>query len=149
MRTVRLAVVVAMALLLSSCAFTDPVQGQGRDCHEMLGVYPPETIVIEGLRPVDVPYTSWSCLGYDSDTFTAQLPTLPSAANGEVTIKVEFRDDPVFEIRAETERERIILDGEIDGESVTFRLPEATEILWVRLCTSDGRCANYQARVEQ
>jgi len=84
-----------------------------------------------------------------SDTFTAQLPTLPSAANGEVTIKVEFRDDPVFEIRAETERERIILDGEIDGESVTFRLPEATEILWVRLCTSDWRCANYQARVEQ
>ena len=144
-----MAVMVALALALASCADSESVPGGDPDCHEMLGKYPPETIVIEGLRPVDVPYTSWSCLGYDADTFKEQLPTLSSSANGEMTMTVAFRDDPIFEIRAETATERIALDGEVEGESVTFRLPEATERLWVRMCTSDGRCANYEAAVEQ
>lgn len=138
-----------LGLILSSCAVSDSVQGGDRDCHEMLDEYPPETIVIEGLRPVEVPYTSWSCLGYDSDTFAEQFPMLSSTASGEMTIKVEFQNDPVFEIRAETETERVVLDGEIEGDSVTFRLPERTETLRVRMCTSDGRCANYEATVEQ
>jgi hypothetical protein len=142
----------ASLLALAACTGSEPVESGDRepqgDCVAMLGEYPPDTIVMEGVRPVDVPFTSWSCPGYDSDTFAEQLPTLTSAPTGEVTIEVEFRDDPVFEIRAQTKSEEISLDGEIEGESLTFRLPVATEHLWVRLCTSDGRCANYEADVE-
>lgn len=38
---------------------------------------------MNGLGPVDVPYTSWSCPGYDSDTFAEQLLALEtSSSNG-------------------------------------------------------------------
>jgi len=127
----------------------DPTDSGVRDCRSMLGEYPPDSIVFEGLVPVDVPYTSWSCLGFDSDTVAEEPPMLSSSANGEVTIKVEFQDDPTFEIKAETATDRVVLQQEIDDESVTVHLPEGTEVLWVRMCTNDGRCANYAVTLEQ
>ena len=136
------------ALTLSACALSDSGQGGVDNCVAMMGEYPPDTILVESVESVEVPYTSWSCPGYDSDTFEDELPVLRSAADAQVTVTVEFRDDPTFEIRAETATERVTLDAEVQDELLKVRLPDATESLWIRLCTGDGRCASYETRVE-
>ena len=114
----------------------------------MMGEYPPDTILVDGIESVEIPYTSWSCPGYDSDTFEDELPVLRGAADGHVMVRVELRDDPTFELRAETATEQLTLDAEVQDDALKVRLPDATESLWIRLCTGDGRCANYEATVE-
>lgn len=146
----RMALIAVVALGLAACSGGESVEDGGSKepvCMAESGEYPPETIVITGMEQVDVPYTSWSCPGYDSDRFADEFPFLKVGATGEVSIDGEFRDDPSVEIRARTPVDQVSVDGEIDGESLAFQLPAAAEHLWVRVCTKDGRCANYEADV--
>ncbi|MGD2103319.1 MAG: hypothetical protein PVG83_13900 [Acidimicrobiia bacterium] len=143
---------MAAAVFVAACSVGERTTGEESEpneaCAAAMGEYPPDTILMRGPQDLAVPHTSWSCPGFDSDTFAERLPTLVVAESREVRIEVEIRDDPVFDVRAFTESEQVSLESEGEGDSLTVRLPRKTQRLLVRLCTSDGRCANYEAEVE-
>jgi hypothetical protein len=137
---------VLAAWLLIACAGS-PL-GFGNDqCGDEPGSYPPPTITIVGTQPVAVPWTSWSCTGYASDTFEEPVP-LPVESD-TVRLDVPIHDGAELEVRVEQDGHWVGIEVDPAGESQHIVIPAAGTSLFVRLCTDDGRCANYEASLNR
>lgn len=143
--------IVVMAVAVVACVSADPEDPSAASgtsaCVEMAGVYPPGTVTLVGLERVEVPFTSWECAGYNQDTFEEDLPVFRVGRDHEVVVKVEMRDGAELDVRAVTAGDQVHLDAAVDGDAASVTLPEGTESVIVRMCTADGRCANYEADV--
>lgn len=65
----------------------------------------------------------------------------------DMRVDVEIREGAALDIRAVTVDEEVHLDADSDEDGAFVSLPEGTESVFVRMCTADGRCANYKADV--
>jgi len=154
--------VLALALFavvvgLAACGGGEPSRGQpsasadGSDtCHELEGIYPPDTIMLTGTEEVSVAFTAWSCMGYDGHG-DSEIPVVEVGTERTVTVKVHVRDGAEFDVRAQTENDQVPLEAVRIGEenAVSIEpLPDNTQEIFIRMCTRDGRCANYEARVD-
>jgi hypothetical protein len=130
------------AWLLAGCAGS-PFGLGGDQCRDSPGSYPPATITVTGAEPVAVPWTSWSCLGYDADTFEGPVPV---ALGGDtVRMDVPIEDGAELEVRFDG----TAVDVDPGASSQAVVVPPAASAIFVRLCTDDGRCANYEAVLDR
>jgi hypothetical protein len=132
-------------LLILLVAWTATACVDGANCAELKGVYPPESVTVVAVEAVEAPYTAWGCQGYDSGPLVEDIPDLPVGPTQEIRIEVAVKDGGELEVRALTPKGERRLDVDADGQSHTVApLPEESTGLFIRLCTNDGRCANYE-----
>jgi hypothetical protein len=120
----------------------------GANCAELKGVYPPESVTVVAAEAVEAPFTAWGCQGYDSEGTVEGIPALLVGPAQEVRIEVPLEDGGQLEVRALTPTGERRLDVSADGDShAVALLPEESTGLLIRLCTNDGRCANYEVNL--
>ena len=117
-------------------------------CADLRGVYPPESVTVVAVDAVDAPFTSWGCQGYDSGPLVDEIPDLAVEPAQEIRVEVPLRSGAELEVRVLTQNGEHPLDVITDGHShAVAPLPEGSTALFIRLCTSDGRCANYEVNL--
>lgn len=130
------------AWLLAACAGS-PFGLGGDQCGDSPGSYPPATIKVTGAETVAVPWTSWSCSTYAADTFEEPVPV---ALEGD-TVRLDVPIEGGAELEVRIDGEAVEVDPGASSQDVVVPA-DAGEIL-VRLCTDDGRCANYESVLDR
>jgi hypothetical protein len=111
----------------------------GDQCGDSPGSYPPATIKVTGAETVAVHWTSWSCPGYNADTMEEPVPVALEGDNLRLDVAIE--DGAELDVRFDGEA----VDVDPGASSQDVVVPADASAIFVRLCTDDGRCANYEA----
>lgn len=130
------------AWLLTACAGS-PFGLSSGHCGDSPGSYPPATITVTGAETVAVPWTSWSCTGYNADTM--EEPVLIALKGDTVRLDVPIENGAELEVRIDGEA----VDVDPGASSQEVVLPADASAIFLRLCTDDGRCANYEAVLDR
>ncbi len=117
----------------------------GRQCGDLPRSYPPATINVAGAEEVEVPWTSWSCPGYDADTLDEPAPAIDLGPDRSIGLSTPIEDGAELEVRVSVAGEWVYLEVEAEAPLQEITIPPGGTSLFVRMCTDDGRCANYQA----
>jgi hypothetical protein len=129
--------VLALAGLLPGCT---------RDCTDMLGIYPPDVVVMTGVESVEVSYAAWGCSGYDLDAFDS-VRVIP--VESQLTIEVSLREESTVDLRVDNESvpvDPVPLEGD---NAWTLDLPNDAESVSIRICSEEDACAIYIAELQR
>jgi hypothetical protein len=112
-------------------------------CFRLQGEYPPDTVTMTGAETVEVEYSSWSCTGFDAEG-AYETPLLPLTPARQVEMSVPIEDGASYAISSSQTGEGVSLGEGLTDEVTSVVVPQGSIGLGLRLCTEDGRCANYQ-----
>lgn len=142
---------IVVMVAITSCDVAIPedpnAEAETLPCVEMTGVYPPASVTLVGSERVEVPFTSRECTRYNQDSFEEDHPVLRPGLDGRMDVEVGIRDGTVLDIRASTVNDEVHLEVVREDKGASVSLPEGTRSVFIRMCTADGRCANYEADV--
>lgn len=159
--------VLPIVLLVAACTSSPAVDGTvtvssqttavtiRTQCSDQdVGTDPPQSVRFVGETDQVVPFQSWSCPGYDADSFSDPGDFPVTAKGGKVD--VYFESGPATRVSAvawtisEPRSDASLEVDEIGEGHVRFVVPDP-DVAWVirvRLATVDGRVAYYDALLE-
>lgn len=121
------------------------IPGCTRNCTDMVGIYPPDVVVMIGLESVEVPYAAWGCSGYDLDAADS-VPSIPAVS--QLTVEVSLREESTVDLRVDNES--VPVDpAPLQGDNAwTLDLPPEAESVSIRICSEEDACAVYVAELQ-